>query len=72
MSVSRSEANVVKENLALLCTLKSPLVVIDPVQVALEYLELYHADQKMALLHIGDPEFKVSSKQHCENGCRNC
>ena len=56
------EAKVVKENLALLCTLKSPILIIDPSQVALEYLELYHTNEKMALLHIGDPEFKV----HCK------
>ena len=58
MNVSKGEATVVKENLAFLCTLQSPLLIIDPVQVALEYLELYHIDEKMALLHIGDPEFK--------------
>ena len=58
MHVSKGEAGKIKENLALLCTLKPPLLIIDPVGVALEYLELFHADQKMALLHIGDPEFK--------------
>ena len=62
MSISNSEATMIKQNLALLCTLTTPILIIDPVQVALEYLDLFHSgssreDDKMTLLHIGDPEF---------------
>ena len=64
MSISNSEANMVKQNLALLCTLTPPFLIIDSVQVALEYLDLFHTraspsgEEKMTLLHIGDPEFQ--------------
>lgn len=64
MSISNSEASMIKQNLALLCTLTTPILIIDPVQVALEYLDLFHSgsslatEEKMTLLHIGDPEFQ--------------
>ena len=65
MSISNSEASMIKQNLALLCTLTNPILIIDPVQVALEYLDLFHSgssitgeEEKMTLLHIGDPEFQ--------------
>ena len=50
---------MIKQNLALLCTLKAPILLVDPVQVALEYLDLFHsASEKITLAHIGDPEFQ--------------
>ena len=64
MSTSNAEATMIKQNLALLCTLTNPILIIDPVQVALEYLDLFHSDtthageEKITLLHIGDPEFQ--------------
>ena len=70
MSTSNSEAKMIKQNLALLCTLTNPILIIDPVQVALEYLDLFHSEssmsssargegeEKITLLHIGDPEFQ--------------
>ena len=74
MSISNSEATMIKQNLALLCTLTNPILIIDPVQVALEYLDLFHSgssnsathaasgagagEEKLTLLHIGDPEFQ--------------
>ena len=63
MGISNSEATMIKQNLALLCTLTNPILIIDPVHVALEYLDLFHSGShigadKLTLLHIGDPEFQ--------------
>ena len=65
MTISNAEATMIKQNLALLCTLTNPILIIDPVQVSLEYLDLFHSrtsdtlgGEKITLLHIGDPEFQ--------------
>ena len=67
MNVSQKEARIIKENLAILSTTKPPILVIDPIQVALEYLELFHADEKMKLLHIGDPELRDQFNMEAAN-----
>ena len=46
------------QNLAILSALDDPILIIDPYQIALEYLELLHSDEKMTMLHIGDPNMR--------------
>jgi hypothetical protein len=57
--VAVGEALIAKQNLAILSALKDPILVIDPLQISLEYIELLHADDKITMLHIGDPTFKT-------------
>ena len=42
----------------MMTALPDPILIMDPLQISLEYLELLHADEKITLLHIGDPTFK--------------
>ena len=56
--VAIGEPLMTKQNLSILSALPDPILIIDPLQIALEYLELLHADDRMILLHIGDPTFK--------------
>lgn len=56
--VAVAEATMTKQNLGMLSALDDPILIIDPLQIALEYLELLHQDDKITMLHIGDPTFK--------------
>ena len=56
--VSINEASMTTQNLAILSALDDPILIIDPYQIALEYLELLHSDEKMTMLHIGDPNMR--------------
>ena len=56
--VAITEPYQTKQNLAMMTALPDPILIMDPLQISLEYLELLHADQKITLLHIGDPTFK--------------
>ncbi len=57
-NLAQGEAMMVKQNLSLMSALPGPILIIDPLQISLEYIELLHADDKVTLLHIGDPTFK--------------
>ena len=52
------EPMMTKQNMAIMSALPDPILVVDPLQISLEYLELLHADEKMTLLHVGDPTFR--------------
>ena len=56
--VAITEPYQTKQNLAMMTALPDPILIMDPLQISLEYLELLHADEKITLLHIGDPTFK--------------
>ena len=56
--VAINEPYQTKQNLAMMTALPDPILIMDPLQISLEYLELLHADEKITLLHIGDPTFK--------------
>ena len=51
--VSISEAKMTTQNLSILSALDDPILIIDPYQISLEYLELLHVDDKITMLHIG-------------------
>ena len=56
--VAITEPYQTMQNFGILTALPNPILIVDPLQISLEYLELLHAEEKITLLHIGDPTFK--------------
>ena len=66
--VSISEAKMTTQNLSILSALDDPILIIDPYQISLEYLELLHVDDKITMLHIGG-DFLLNNLKKLEMTC---
>ena len=66
--VSISEAKMTTQNLSILSALDDPILIIDPYQISLEYLELLHVDDKITMLHIGG-DFLLNNLKTLEMTC---